>query len=291
MKPEETSKQFRFRQRIVATAAVLFVGALVLWGICLRLSRGLGWADWTGFGDYRTAAGDYPGAKTLWDWLDLLIVPAVIATGAWWLQKSERASERETARERRRQYTLESYLDFVGTLLVEEGLLEGEDDLELDSLLVKVLGTRTLAALRSLDATGKRQVLEFLHDSALINAPDQLSVYQYSLRVGQAHRRTDTPRYRDRDTLLDLTGAQLARADLSEATLTTVRLPKATLTSADLTASRLEEANLRGADLTGALCREAHLALAGLLEATLCEADLSGADLRLTDLSGADPDG
>lgn len=288
MKPEQKSEQCRARQRAIIIAILVILGSLVAWGTYLRLVRGLGWAHWTGFGDYRTLAGDYQRAKTLWDWLDLLIVPAVLAFGVWWLQKSERATEREIAQERHRQYTLESYLDFVGTLLVEEGLPHDRGDHGVDSPLLEVLSARTLATLRSLDPRGMRQVLEFLYDSALVNTPDQLSMYQYSLGVGQAHKRTDTPRYRDQDTLLDLTGAQLSAANLREAALTTIRLPKSNLAGADLREARLEEANLVGASLRGAVCRGARLALAGLREATLRKADLSGADLRIADLSKAD---
>src|SRR5690606_23748022 len=69
--------------------------------------------------------------KTLWDWMDLLLVPLVLAIGGWWLNKTQKDSEREQAeknreedrrraeqqaelerqiaRERREQETLEQY--------------------------------------------------------------------------------------------------------------------------------------------------------------------------------------
>jgi hypothetical protein len=38
--------------------------------------------------------------KTYWDWLELLIIPFVLAIGAFFLQRSERAIDREIAKDR-----------------------------------------------------------------------------------------------------------------------------------------------------------------------------------------------
>jgi uncharacterized membrane protein len=37
---------------------------------------------WTGFGPYNEQLQG-PRAKTLWDWLELIIIPLVLAIGAW----------------------------------------------------------------------------------------------------------------------------------------------------------------------------------------------------------------
>jgi DnaJ-domain-containing protein 1 len=74
---------------------------------------------------------------------------------------------------------------------------------------------------------------------------------------------------------IDLSGAQLCRAELDQATLIEAKLNGAVLTDADLSDARLERADLRGADLCNA-----KLAYATLNGAQLEAANLCGANLR-----------
>jgi hypothetical protein len=115
------------------------------------------------------------GGKTLWDWLELLIIPIVLAIGAWWLETSEKKIERQIARQRamadreiaadrQRQATLEAYLDRMTDLLLEGHLRESEEEAE-----VRSIGrTRTLAALRGMDNGRKGQIVCFLYETGLI---------------------------------------------------------------------------------------------------------------------------
>ena len=72
---------------------VLVVGSIVLVGLILVWAI---WADsspsWTGFGAYNEATKG-SRAKTLWDWMELLIVPAVLALGALWFNKTQKDTE------------------------------------------------------------------------------------------------------------------------------------------------------------------------------------------------------
>lgn len=49
-----------------------------------------------------------PG-KTLWDWMGLLLVPAILAGGAWWFNRQERKAERQTQEQRRPLLRQRSY--------------------------------------------------------------------------------------------------------------------------------------------------------------------------------------
>jgi hypothetical protein len=69
--------------------------------IGLVLLARVGYAyEWTGFGpstrlvDSKSAL--VPG-KTLWDWLDLLIIPFVLAIGGIWFSRAERRHEQVIA--------------------------------------------------------------------------------------------------------------------------------------------------------------------------------------------------
>ena len=88
----------------------------------------------------------------------------------------------------------------------------------------------------------------------------------------------------------NLSGADLSKADLSEADLRGANLSEADLRCADLSESNLSGADLRCADLRGANLYGADLREADLRGANLYEADLYRADLREADLRGADLD-
>ncbi len=81
--------------------------------------------------------------------------------------------------------------------------------------------------------------------------------------------------------VVDLRGADLRGANLSDADLRGADLRGANLSDADL-----RGADLRGADLRGANLSDADLRGADLRGANLSDADLRGADLRGADLSG-----
>ena len=85
----------------------------------------------------------------------------------------------------------------------------------------------------------------------------------------------------------NLVGANLWKADLSEADLRRACLSGANLREANLRRTNLMGANLCRADLTGANLSGAELIEANLWNADLTVADLTGANLWNADLSGA----
>jgi hypothetical protein len=70
---------------------------------------------WTGLESTR-------GPKTLWDWLELLIVPTVLAFGTFWL--NHQVKQRESVREHQRTQDemLKEYLDQMTHLVPDNGL-------------------------------------------------------------------------------------------------------------------------------------------------------------------------
>lgn len=149
------------------------VGVVVYWAI---------WADssptWTGFGAYDEEASS-PRAKTLWDWLSLLIVPVAVAVGAAVISyvqkrteldiaKKARAEDREIAQQaretelqiasdRQMQTTLEAYYDRMTELLLEHNLRGSEPNSEVRS----IAKARTVAVVKSLDGERNRQLSLF----------------------------------------------------------------------------------------------------------------------------------
>ena len=171
---------------------------------------------------------------TLWDWIKLLIVPAVIAGGGLWFNRQQRERELEIAREQRdreveiadqrsQDEALQAYLDGMSQLLTDKDRPLHRAQLG-DSLSI-VARARTLTVLPRLDCERKARVVQFLYESGLITAN----------RV-----------------IVEFRGADLEGANLSGANLGLATLRGATLRGATLDGAFLHGANLNGADLDGA---------------------------------------
>ena len=111
----------------------ILIGSGLLYGLSQLILAGYS-VSWTGFGERILSNGDIVGEKTLWDWMELLIIPLVLALGAFFLNRSERAIERETAEkraelereiatDRQQGEALKSYIDQMAGLLLENNLL------------------------------------------------------------------------------------------------------------------------------------------------------------------------
>jgi hypothetical protein len=226
----------------VIVAAALLVAVLIL--------AGYGY-EWTGFATYPKPPGDGVQYKTLWDWLELLIIPATLLVGGYLLNRAdkrrddERAvqsmqEDREIAEQRTQETALQTYLDQMAKLLIENALGSTPTHEVKD-----VARVWTLTIVRRVDAERKGIVLQFLHESKLIQGAAPV--------VSLLHA--------------DLRAAGLSWADLREANLH----------GADLRAADLRWANLSGADLSEAELNHANLRWANLNAANLRDADLNAA--------------
>jgi len=250
--------------------------------------------DISGFFAYTDSEGEYHRGKTLWDWLELLIIPLVLAVGVLYFNSMQSVREQEILADNQQEEVLQSYLDDMGSLLLDTNLAwvyDGTDE-SLDTPLVDVAQTKTVTALRRLDKERRDIVLQFLRDSGLgdfiligasMPGADLRSNELYSLYLSSA-------------TLYDadLREADLSEADLSGANLFEANLRGAYLLDADLSGASLSRTDLSGAILVGADLSEADLSDTDLSEANLFEANLRGAsfwgevDLRWATLYDAD---
>lgn len=264
---------------------------LVIIVVILFLIQMAIWADdypsWVGFGAYYEQE---PRGKTLWEWMDLLIVPIVLAMGAWWLNRTQKATELELAArhraneleiaegrrqeegkiaeerlesdkaiaaEQQHQAMLEAYFDKTTELLLKYNLRGSDENDEVRS----VARSRTLSVLRMLDGKRKGLIVRFLYESKLI--------------------------YRD-DPIVKLANADLSGADLESAELEEVDLSLVNLSSANFEEANLKEANLQGMVAPNINLRQAVLSKAELSESCLFRADLWEAQLFYAKLEGAD---
>jgi hypothetical protein len=102
-----------------------------------------------------------PFGISLWEWVKLLIIPAVIAAGGLWFNRQQRGREMEIAGQRAEDEALEAYLDQMLQLLTDKD--RPLHEAQLGDSLSTVARARTLTVLSRLDGGDrKRSVLQFL---------------------------------------------------------------------------------------------------------------------------------
>jgi uncharacterized protein YjbI with pentapeptide repeats len=261
----------------IVAAVVITLGYVHMWG----------WTGLTGTTQIQTTnkgevTTTLPVPITLWNWIQVLIIPGVLAYAAYWLNQRQSSTERRTTLDNQQAAVLDSYLDGMSDLLLNKKLRESKSD---DEEVRQVARAKTLTALRRLDPERKGELLRFLYEAGLIKKGTHI-ISLSGAYLGGAILAGANLRWADL-TGANLTEAQIYWAHLREADLTGANLIEANLTVTDLTGAHLREADLTGANLTGAHLRGAHLREADLTGANLSEADLSEADLREADLTGA----
>lgn len=239
-----------------------------LTAIIVLLAMGGAAISWTGF-----------RGKTVWDLLQLLLVPLALAVIGFWfaaqqeeqqqrveakrakaaqqLENQRAEADREIADQRAQDITLQAYLDQMGTLLLDRNLRATDQD----SNVRNVARARTLTTLAALDPYRKQKVLRFLNETKLIQRRSPEGEPVISLRYAE------------------LQGVRLGHIGQ----LGGFELNGIVATNADLSNAHMLNAVVHGADL-----READLSAADLTNADLLGASLLGADLTNTDLTNTD---
>src|SRR5215213_4619664 len=271
--------QPRWQPRRGVQWLTVIVAVAVTLGILIYIGYGL---QWTGFGPTRASDSVQP-PKTLWEWLGLLIVPTMLAAGAFWInqrqkqhddqiQQVQKEREETAAIQRAQDEALRAYLDQMSDLMVDKELRKNVGPEPEKPDLRRLAQARTLAILLGLDQDRKRRPLKLIYELSLIMKEEPI---------------------------LNLKNAGLDTADLSQITL-----HDACLREVDLRLANLSDANLRDTVLVGAnllpydKTQPAKLNAPNLLNGAdssnidssndhLTPTNLGGADLSNADLSGA----
>lgn len=188
--------------------------------------------------------------KTLWDWLQLAIIPFMLAGGGYVFSQVQKNNDQKIAQDNQQETALQAYIDKMSELLLHEQLGESSPP----DKVVAIAQARTATVLRILDSARRASLIQFLSGANIL-----LVCVKDSLEG------------------IDLQGANLAQLNLSG-----ISLKRANLQKANLGQSRLIDATLDGANL-----RRAHLTDADLHKARFVGADLQGARLLSTNLEEA----
>jgi len=233
---------------------------------------------------------EHPQRKTLWDWLQLLIVPLLLTGLGIGFTTVQYVTSQQIAKDTQEEATLKTYLDDMTKLIFDYKLrskIPADEDTRAQA--ATIARAKTLTVLHRLtNSQRKAAVVQFLYESKLIGYYDP----------------TDTSLH---DPIIGLVGADLVGADLSGATLRNANLRGVNLSDANLRNANLSCASLSGhklcatlsdailinatlsdADLSDAILSKATLSGANLIGATLSNATLNSANLVSADLSSAD---
>ena len=230
--------------------------------------------------------------KTVWDWIQLLIIPLVLALFGFTFTWTQDRRAQVIEDQRTQDAAVQSYFDEMSDLLLKRDLHAAEE-----STARTLARARTLTVLEDVDADHKRSVVRFLWELRLVQAekgrkpvkalvPAPVDVPVIDLRGAELS-----------DTNLraaDLYGADLGEGDepgsperTRELTLALDTLRTGDLIVSDatpqlrtnLSAADLSDADLSYADLVNVDLHDANLESAILWGAVLYKADLSGANL------------
>jgi len=286
-----------FNWYIVAIPIAILISIFIIGGYTSPLF------DWTGFGTVKiktskateytatpkkTTTREFQPSKTLWDWMQLLIVPIVLVLvvssfNAQQNQINQRLSDQQHQLDLQNQQSqaqateLETYLDRMSDLLFTYNLHSSKPGDEVS----RVADARTFTALQSVDGNQKGVIIRFLYAADLITAvPKSYSIVSLgSANLMEAVLTKDSMDHVDlHDTFMnqaDLRSAILNNSNLSITIFDNANLSQAYLRFTDLHWSSFIQTKLVQTVLTGA----------NLGGAILIKADLRGANLVGSDLS------
>lgn len=255
------------KQHPGCTVLIALLTIVIVMIILIVLGYIFNWS-WTGLGPFisppHTSSTDFQRGKTLWDWLQLLFIPTVLAIGGYLFSLSISKNEHVIALDNQREAALTAYIDNMSELLLHENLRESEPDTEIRD----IARARTLTLLQRLDAFRKGSVLKFLYETGLIKGDNcvidlsdadlsQVNIYsELILNLGSAMHVYDLSEINLRFAHLEkacLTFTKLSNANLSNAVLNAANLAQVDLSGANLRRSNLFHTQLDGAKLDGAV--------------------------------------
>lgn len=220
--------------------------------------------------------------KSSWEYIEVLLGPALTALLIWFLQKKEDERREFALSATHKQEALQKYFDSISMT----------DGSPTPPEMRAALRCRTLSMLKyfASDLTKKDSIISFLLEAGIIPAPDfclkGADFAGVNLKGCLAFRSADLEG-------IDLSNAMLERAEFINATFSRFGGGRSTLAGAclvwaDLSLAKLDFCILDNANLSLSTLNDAELNYASLCKANLGGATLFNTKLRKADLRGAD---
>lgn len=292
---EKSTKSLRFFGFLLLIVVVLLTGILI----------GYKYPS-VGFSDYISPLGDFQRGKTLWDWIQLLVIPIILSILAYYLSRTQREREIAITQIEKREIALQSYFDYMTRLLIEQDY----SDEELFEGASRLIRARTLSTLDMLDGKQKGYLLRFLVEAELLDIDQPyLDMRRANLRglvlepglysnfkldaVNLDNAALAWCHFQDVQlNSISMMNADLEKTELISAGLDYILLNHSDLYKANLSKARMIKANLQDANLEDSKLNEAIINRANFRGANMSRieakmADFSSSDLSFTNLKKA----
>jgi len=229
--------------------------------------------------------------KTLWDWLDLLIIPLALALIAYNFRKSEVQSIQEETENRNREQALNTFFQHIQEILLSIDLSEPESKKNASV----ISSARTHALLRSLDPERKSLLLNFLNEAKLINGYDPFislrradlsrSIYKFSSLSDVNFKSVNLEKASFEN--VNLSNSQLTGSNLFRSVMVSVDFQDSNLEYSTLDEANFYRSNLKGSSLIKSTARKADFSSTNFENAKLRDVDFYKSNLRKANLRGA----
>lgn len=239
---------------------------LILLGILISILIVIGyWAIypissplWTGFGPYDELVNG-PRSKTLWDWLELIVIPFVLSLIAWFLSLSDKKHELERETDAQHQKTLIDFLEKIHELVVTDRLGDSSCTSDINQLARSYI----LFVFRALDKNRKAEALQIIYEMKLINCMPKIKLH----------------------------GANLNNSHLESAPLIGVEIKGAYFKNANFKHANLQNSIFLGSNFCNADFRNSNLTNVDFSYSDLTNANFKGCQLSSTIFSYAKTQG
>lgn len=188
--------------------------------------------------------------KSFWDWLQLLIVPLMLAFGAFYLNYASETRDKQIAEEGKQQELLKDYFSKMQTLIVEtKKSKESQPNPDRAPLLPEfqpIAQALTLAVLDELDGKRKGKIIIYLAKSGLINKDRPL----IDLETANLQKLELNNNWTG--SLIQITGADMTEAQINDINFANSNLARSNLSHATLKDVTFENSDLSGVNIDGA---------------------------------------
>lgn len=246
---------------LIIVFLIIFFLRILFWAICPNDAP-----LWTGFGEVEIKNSVVP-SKTLWDWLELILIPFFIALTGWLISwnNQKRSLEKETIQNQ--QNLLKEYLNSIKELLLEKKLRDSEKKSEVRS----VARALTLNFFRNSDSERKGIVLQFLFESDLITINPIINL------LGVKLNRTNLDRIRLKN--VQIKGSSFRGSSFQNSNLIQCDFRTTNFSACNLSNSNLDGTNFTYCDMVGVIIRNVDLRKTILEGVDFSKADLTNSIL------------
>ena len=216
-----------------------------------------------------------PG-KTLWDWLQLLLIPVVLAIVAFSFNAGQASMNHQLEQQSNQEQVVDTYLNQMSNLLLQYHL----HDSQLSDPIRAIAQATTLTALDRLDGEHKNIIILFLYRA------DLLKYHYYKHGEKECIDRSLPNKFSNEQPIITLSQGNIEGVTINNLKLSCIDLHNMNLEGSNFSTSLLDRADLGLSLAMNADFSHASMKAANLYYLDLSEAHLQGALLQYANMTG-----